>query len=335
LSSALVVLPLLFSACLWRQEQPEDGAPSTPPKEEQPASVPPGRETRNVFYRGTVRPAGISIYTEGSHKLVLPDGRFVLLEAEGVDLNGYVDEEVEVFGATRSTVEAGGIIMRVERIELLRQEPEASTATGETVVSSVAPEAPAEEPAVKKPAPPSARIPERPEAEPPAATPAEAEAAPEAPAEEETAEEPAPESTTLSPQAQEQVALMARQDYGSAQWTQQYCTAHIGFCIPVHRNWWFHSFGATTSSLWHVELGTREIQNLGDGTIIVKLLSGTVESKNALNGQVREQGGNVIGYRGWTENRHFEIIAPASLQKAVQYITDQLKPLEEEPGGNG
>jgi hypothetical protein len=53
---------------------------------------------------------------EGTHRLELEDGRFVLLEANGLILDDYLAMDVEVFGATRPTVEGGAIIMRVERV---------------------------------------------------------------------------------------------------------------------------------------------------------------------------------------------------------------------------
>jgi len=85
------------------------------------------RETNNVVYEGVIKPAGISIYQQGSHRLMLQDGRFILLESDSVDLNGYVNEKVEVRGALRPTVEDGGMIMRVEQTRLLDEpveEPE-------------------------------------------------------------------------------------------------------------------------------------------------------------------------------------------------------------------
>lgn len=114
---------------------------------------------------------------------------------------------------------------------------------------------------------------------------------------------------------------MARDDLNEGNWTQEYCTGHIGFCIPVHRNWWFNSFGATTSALWHVEIGPSEIQNLGDGPLTVKLVSG----ETTANGQVTVSGGAATGIRSWTGGRHFVIQGPAILEGAVRYITEHLR----------
>ncbi|MFA7681711.1 MAG: hypothetical protein WCX61_01640, partial [Candidatus Peribacteraceae bacterium] len=95
--------------------QPPSGQPSDVADEESSSIVSSvssesdltERETKNVTYQGVVQASGISIYQQGTHRLMMPDGRFILLESTDVDLNGYVGEEVEVTGALRPTVEAG------------------------------------------------------------------------------------------------------------------------------------------------------------------------------------------------------------------------------------
>ncbi|MBU0766955.1 hypothetical protein KKF55_04215 [Patescibacteria group bacterium] len=294
------------------EESPSDTSPDVAMQNEEEA---PMRETKNVIYQGIVKPAGISIYMQGSHRLQLDDGKFILLESNSVDLNGYVNEKVELLGALRPTVEAGSMIMRVEQASLIREdEPkEESTGTGSVeelppVVDDVMPpeeEGPTEEPGETS-LPPSAEAEDLPpsEEEPPA-----------------TEEEP----IQISPELTERTKLMASDDISAGQWTQQYCTSHIDFCIPIHRNWWFKSFGATISYLWHVELSSEEISRLNDGPIHVNLVSGTIGSKKATDGQVREQDNQIVGYRSWTDNRHFEIKAPIALGEAVRYITANLE----------
>jgi hypothetical protein len=115
---------------------------------------------------------------------------------------------------------------------------------------------------------------------------------------------------------------MAKANMDAANWTQQYCSSHTGFCFPVHKNWWYTSFGATSSSQWHVELSSEEIVALGDGPISVVLVSGAAP---AADGQVTVENGKATGVRAWTNNRHFVISAPAVLETAVRYITQELK----------
>ena len=121
--------------------------------------------------------------------------------------------------------------------------------------------------------------------------------------------------------AEARAELMAKDNLDPSNWTQQYCSSHIGFCLKVHKNWWYKSFGTTTSSLWHVELNTEDIQNLGDGPIAINLVSGGAGSDD---GTTKVDGDRVVGYRAWTEDRHFEISGPLMLQAAIEYTTKNL-----------
>lgn len=125
----------------------------------------------------------------------------------------------------------------------------------------------------------------------------------------------------------QQNALLAKQAYDQdGLWTQKYCTSHIAFCVPVHKNWYFKSFGATTSNLWHVELGMVDIAELGDGAIIMNLVSGTSASMQAQDGQIKTQGSDIIGFKDWDDGTHFEIIADARLKSAVAYMLARITP---------
>lgn len=121
------------------------------------------------------------------------------------------------------------------------------------------------------------------------------------------------------------VAAMEKETFGAAQWTQEYCSTHIGFCIPIHRNWWFKSFGATSSSLWHVEVSMEPVENLGDGPLLINLVSGEVGAVGAKDLEVRMHGNFAVGYRAWADGRHFEVSAPVELKEAVQYMTEHLR----------
>src|SRR3989338_1256723 len=119
----LILLPFILLANCSGPAQPKDQEDGTNEAPEISGSTEASdsstgdsaiRETKNVIYQGIVKPAGISIYQQGTHRLLLPDGRFILLESSSVDLNGYVDEQVELLGALRPTVEGAGTIMRGE-----------------------------------------------------------------------------------------------------------------------------------------------------------------------------------------------------------------------------
>ncbi|PIR48861.1 hypothetical protein COU80_04210 [Candidatus Peregrinibacteria bacterium CG10_big_fil_rev_8_21_14_0_10_55_24] len=327
LASLAIILVACMPAATPPAEEEQESMSSSSPVAQQEETA---RETKNVLYRGVVKPAGISIYQQGSHRLLQSDGRFILLESDAVDLNGYVGEEVEVFGDLRPTVEAGGMIMRVRSISLLDAgstdaEPDAVMAqegTGDTLAMM-------EEETVES----SSSAAADPEESAPSSTSSSSSVETEEPQEPEHLDEEEAETSsadTTDPAFAARVTLMQEQDLSPEQWTQQYCTAHIGFCIPVHRNWWYRSFGTTTSFLWHVELSSEEVQGLTQGPISVNLITGSVGAKKATDGQVRIVGGTVTGYREWTENRHFEISAPAALETSVRYILDHLVEYVEE-----
>ena len=128
---------------------------------------------------------------------------------------------------------------------------------------------------------------------------------------------------------EQQVQLMIKQSYDQGNlWTQKYCTSHIAFCIPVHKNWYFKSFGATTSNMWHVEFGMTNVDELGQGAIILNLVSGTSASMNARDSQIKPQGSDVIGFKDWKDGNHFELIADSRLRAAVEYMLSNISAYE-------
>jgi hypothetical protein len=229
-------------------------------------------------YRGVLSKGQPTIYMQGTHMLTLPDGRFLLLESEDVNLDPYVGKTVEVHGAVRPTIEEGGAIMRVESVALVEDVSSTSSASSAPVPTTT----------------PPTPVPEN------------------------------PPSPPTSDAAAARAQAMARANMAPEQWTQQYCSSHMGFCIPVHRNWFYNGFGAVNPSLWHVEVSSEAVENVGDGPLVIDLLSGTVESAGATDGQVKMEGNRAVGYRSWTKGRHFEVSAPAVLRTAVEYITKNL-----------
>ncbi len=285
---------LLLGACtLVEVDNPEDSGEQTS-SVMQEESV---RATRNVTYTGTVQPAGISIYQQGSHRLVLPGGKFILLESDTLDLNGYVNEEVRAYGALRPTVEAGGMIMRVERIELVAK---SSVSSAPSVQSSAAAlSSTSETNSSTTQTTSTVTVSSQTTVSSVSST-----------------EESAPSAAF-----QERVEVMARQDYSSSNWTQQYCSSHVGFCVPVHRNFWFKSFGATDTTLWHVEISSEPVENMHEGPIVLELFAGSAVSND---GTVDVSGGKAVAYKEWTFGRHFRISGDARLEIPIRYMMSHI-----------
>lgn len=294
---------LLLTGCLSGSPADTSGDAQSSQSSSSVSSI---RETHNVTYVGTVEPAGISVYMEGTHRLTLEGGKFILLESSSLDLNGYVGEKVQVFGSLRPTVEAGGMIMRIDRIELL-ETSSSSTSTGSSISSessTTSSSSTSSSTSTSSRAPTSSAISSVSSVALTSSSP-----------------------TATTPELEEQITLMKADDLASGNWTQKYCTGHIEFCIPVHKNWWFKSFGTTTTYLWHVEIGTKDLQNIGEGPISVNLLSG---SSPVADGTVRDEGNLTVGYRSWTDGRYFVIKGSSSLHAAIAYITSSLTSYTEE-----
>lgn len=68
---------------------------------------------------GKIEPMGMSMFMQGSHQLLDDRGDvMVLLQAgDGVDLNKFSGKKAKVSGSVEGTVEAGGKIMTVSKVE--------------------------------------------------------------------------------------------------------------------------------------------------------------------------------------------------------------------------
>lgn len=266
------------------------------------------------MYQGVLQPLGMSIYMEGTHRLDLEDGRFLLLESI-IDLQPYEGKHVEVLGAVRPTVEAGGQIMRIERVTELGESSASSESSGSG--SSLSSESSAES---------SASLSTVSSAIPVSSSRSSVSSSSALPSSSSLAVISSVSSTNYqaSDELSAKAEAMSKADMAISKWTQQYCSTPAGFCFPVHKNWYYNSFGATTSALWRVEVGPTAVNNLGEGPLIVLLLPGAATA----DGNVTVSGDAATGQRAWTDNRHFEVRAPASLQAAIKIIVDGIKPVQ-------
>ncbi|MFA6039017.1 MAG: hypothetical protein WCV62_03785 [Candidatus Peribacteraceae bacterium] len=300
-ATGLLTLTLLLTACQSPFQSsvfPEgDGASSS----EEVLELMPAEE---VTYQGTVQalPAGSSL-EEATHRLALGEGLYLYLRSDTVDLDEYVDQEVRAKGVVRSTVEGDADMMRVSYMETILSDASSSSSESESSSSQESSSQVSSEPI---PASSSVRS---------VVSSSAASVA--------VQQSSASSASSLS----DQEKTMAKAGTDAGLWTQKYCSTHIGFCIPVYKNWWYKSFGATDASLWHVELSTQEIENMGEGVIALDFESGPLPS-GGTDGAVQDADGGVVGYRAWTNGRHFRITAPSSLRSSVRYITENLTTYE-------
>ncbi len=271
-----------------------------------------------VSYEGVIKKADVSIYMEGTHRLYTDNtGALILLQSHAISLDDYLNSRVLVTGTAQPTAESGGTIVTVTDVQWLgAASSEGSGAlvpvlsSSETSSSSsVLPSSAASSEASSRSKSSSSR---------PAAS-----SSSRSSSSQSSMASSAGSAQGGSSLADSRARTMAKAKVDAADFTQEYCSRHVSFCIPLHRNWYYVSFGATTTYLWHLEVSSEEIDNLGDGPLIVNLVSGSLDPSIA-DGSVVQQGDFVIGYRAWTNGRHFEITAPAILKTAVQFITQNL-----------
>lgn len=378
---SIFVVPLVLFSCDFLTE--------TPPAQEPAAmeeALPPPPEvneedlvTKNVTYTGILEEGGVTIYQEGSHRLMLSDGKMVLLktsEDSDVALALYIGKLVRVKGDVMPTVEAGGTIMEAKEIHLIRRETDAEGNEHEVLRvlcggvlrpgsrSGPEPSGPKAGQAGNAGCPEnlvceiqedgmgvcmeelvggsaslesssSAESSESSSDSSVSSTSSSVSSSVSPPSSVTSASSSSSTSASVSSSVsssagsmgsgyEKAVELMLGEDYAPARWTQEYCTSHAGFCVPVHKNWYYKSFGALSSVLWHVEMGALDVENMGDGPIAVELKSGDVASIGVADGDVKIVGGRVIGYRSFSDSRHFEISAVESLRVPVEYVAKSL-----------
>lgn len=262
--------------------------------------------------QGTVETIGISVYMEGTHKLLLQDGTFILLQSDAVDLNGYVAERVAVTGTVHATVEADGLIMNVDSIVLSSSSsssvsPESASVTSVSLSSTTSVAAP---------------VSSSTQATSLYSSIASIYSAPSSTVSVQSISAPTvPQVTTDDPV----LRTLASADYSPAKWTSEYCSKAEPFCIPIHKSWWYQGYLGTATDRLSIEVSSVEILNKGEGKLVVRLLTGSVDSVGAVDGEIKKVGTTIIGYKAWTNNRRFEITGHETLQTPIQYLLQNLK----------
>lgn len=339
-------LPLVLSGCFGSADPVENGESSSSSSSDFVA-------TPNVSYTGIIRALETSIYMEGTHKLVQNDGSIVLLTAadQAMNLDRYVGEAVEVRGSVRPTVEGNATHMQVTEVTPLDEDSSSSEesegkfcggiagfgcpagfeckddpsdscdpANGGADCGGICTEVTAMSSSSEASVAAARSSSSSAKTTPPIAS-----------SRATVSSSASSSSVTLIRDLEAAITLMAKQDHSAGFWTQQYCTGHIAFCIPAHKNWYYKSFGATTSNPWHVEFAMEEIESLGMGPIVLNLVDGTVESVSGVDGGVQTKGEDVIGFKSWNDDTHFEIIADARLSAAVSYMISRITPYTPAP----
>lgn len=308
--SSLVGLTVLVSC-----SRPAISVPSETVTASSSSSSVPGRI---ATAEGVISKAGIGIYMQGTHRLVTASGQEMLLESSILSLDEYLDARVAVTGEIRPTVEQGGMIMNVESI--VRSDDSAAPEILEESTSSAA-----ESSSISSQ---EDEVSTSSSSHPAAASSSRRSSAQLVSSAAMAASSIASSAvSSTAPSTDASVIAMAKAKADSTTFTQQYCTNHIGFCIPYHKNWYFQSFGANVSPyLWHVEVADHAVENVGEGVIMINLVSGSLDGAE---GVAVDQGDYVVASRQWTGNRHFEISGPKQLKASVEFMANGLSVYEE------
>ena len=351
---SVFLLPLVFFACATQEAAPSTELEEVSSSSEESIIEEEELVTYNVTYSGILEEGGVTIYQQGTHRLMLSDGKMILLKpAESGDagLDLYVGKLVRVRGDVMPTVEAGGTIMKVKEIVWIRRETNEDGKEEEVLhvlcggdngigcssgytcdLTEDGLGMCIEDDESLKDEDEMDKSDETDEGNEEASknedndvddqNQMEEQSSSTASSSESSSSAP---DTSLDVEQSEVITLMIDEDYADDRWTQEYCSTHVSFCIPVHKNWYFKSFGATASLLWHVEMGAATVENFGDGPLTVDLKSGDLVALGVNNGEVKTIGSRIIGYRAWSDGRHFEVSADTSLVVPVTFVTQGLK----------
>lgn len=265
----------------------------------------------SVYLQGFVR------VTQGpvpSVELVTPIGDTYTLLSSTVPLSTYAGNDVEVSGILSRNPDSGEQLLQVEEILIVV----ASSATSESSMSS---EMSSSSESSISSAKSSAAVSSVAVSSKPAVVSSSSISSVKA-----SSSAMAASSSASLGYSEEDVTKMARVR-GADAWVQKYCSSHIGVCFPVRNDYWYTSFGATATSAWHVELGAKQLENIGEGPIAIDLLNSRIPD-GVSDGAVVEANGMVTGYKTWTGNKHFAVTAPAALRASVEFIVQGFAPYE-------
>lgn len=305
-----------LAGCWWDTPASDDGTVSSSSSSQ--SSV----QTRPVSYEGLLQRTGVGRVTGGTHFLALVQGGVIALTSDTLPLDAYVDEMIKVDGAERQSAE-GYPLVNVTKLEVVPQDlpliessssamSSSSLSSSEQAVSSAA--------ASSSVAPPP-RSSSAPIVMPMSSSKAAVSSVAPAPVPVPAASSAAASSVSADEALQRRTQLMAKANMSASNFTQTYCSTHVGFCIPVHKNWYYVSFGANTSALWRLEVSAEEIENVGDGVIVVSLVNGPIGGED---GAVTTSATEAVGLRAWTGGRHFQIRGPIVLRAAIEAMTQGL-----------
>ncbi len=93
-----------------------------------------------------------------------------------------------------------------------------------------------------------------------------------------------------------------------------YENKYMNFSLQYPKSWWFKSFGTKEGSLWHIEFAEKEIENIGDGIIMVDVKSGVQKLT------IKEDGGKTTILLPKNSNSYLEITGYSDQSENIRKI---------------
>jgi hypothetical protein len=263
---------------------------------------------------GIIQRIAVGTYPVGTHALLRDDGSLVaLLLSSSVRLDDYVDNQVRVTGLAEPSSEPGVSLVTVAVVEAVSASSSLESSSASSESSSM--QSSAEVATSSSVSSSSSLVSSAPVVS--------SKSSSSVVVSSKTVVSSSVSSSTpvvqvSSSSVDPKLAAMQRSTVGSELFVSQYCTVNGGFCIPMHKKWYFTSFQRQAGTLWHVEIGPQEINALGEGLIVVDLIKGPLPADSADQTAV-VSGNDVLVYKAWKEN-HLVVKAPVTLQSQAEYI---------------
>jgi hypothetical protein len=313
--SILLLVPALLTAC-WDAGVGDDASSSSSSSfTEVPAVVAPGvsvleeRPSQFLTQQGVVQ--SIDTPAGPSYVLALSTGVRIFLASDVVHLEEFIGANVRVSGRTTVSADGSTVSMDVATLDdlsIVPQDQQTSTSAMSSEASSAV-QSSSVQSSVRTVASSSSWA--------ESSFPAKIASSPSS-------------SSISSSSASSQVAatsketVMQKSTIEAQLFTQQYCSTNIGFCVSLHKHWYYQSFGRNVPpALWHVEVGPEPVENVGDGVLIISLLSGDIPDGGS-DMSVERSGDFVVVYRQWTNDRYFSVSAPSSLESAAKQVATSI-----------
>jgi hypothetical protein len=91
-----------------------------------------------------------------------------------------------------------------------------------------------------------------------------------------------------------------------------YVNKHMNYTLLYPKSWWYKSFGSVGENIWHTEFGEKEIENIGEGSMIVEIKKGKHEMV------FQEVENNFIFFLPRNDTSHFKIYGSNEYKEMIK-----------------